>query len=313
MTVRVITVASMPPNLGEPLAERFGALPLPDPGPERDAFLAEHGDTIEVAVAHAGGGVHAELMDRLPALRVVAHFAVGYDSTDADAARERGITLTNTPDVLNDCVADMAIALTLDVLRMVSRGDRFIRAGQWEAERWFPLSRRLTGSKVGILGLGRIGEAIAHRLTAFDCEISYHSRREVAGSPYAYHPSATELAAANDVLIVMVPGGPATEGLVDADVLAALGPEGYLINVARGSVVNHDDLIEALRTRTIAGAGLDVFPDEPHVPEALLEFDNVVLTPHVGSATVETRQAMADVVLANVEAWFDRGELVTPV
>ncbi|NLT30345.1 MAG: 2-hydroxyacid dehydrogenase, partial [Propionibacterium sp.] len=307
-----ITLGSMPPNLSGPLAERFGAVPLPPDGPERDAFLAEHADTIEVAVGHAGAGARAGLMDRLPALRVVAHFAVGYDSTDVEAARARGIALTNTPEVLNDCVADLAIGLTLDVLRLISRGDRFVRAGRWTRE-GFPLARRLTGAKVGILGLGRIGEAIAKRLTAFDCEISYHSRREVAGTPYRYYSTATELAVANEVLIVMVPGGPGTEGLVDAEVLEALGPDGYLINGARGSVVNHDDLIDALRNRTIAGAGLDVFPDEPRVPEALFAFDNVVLTPHVGSATVQTRQDMADVVLANVEAWFDRGELVTPV
>lgn len=313
MSVRVITVASMPPNLSGPLAERFGAVPLPAPGPERDAFLAEHADTIELAVCHAGGGVSAELMDALPNLRAAVHFAVGYDSTDVAAARERGVAITNTPDVLTDCVADLAIGLTLDTMRLLSRGDRFVRAGRWASRERFPLSRRLTGSKVGILGLGRIGEAIAKRLLAFDCEVSYHSRREVAGTPYAYHPNAVELAAANDVLIVITPGGPETAGLVNAEVLAALGPDGYLINVARGTVVDEQALIAALTNRTIAGAGLDVYADEPRVPEALFDLDNVVLTPHVGSATVETRQDMADVVLANVEAWFERGELVTPV
>lgn len=313
MPVRVITVAPMPPNVREPLEQRFGSRWLPPIGPERDAFLVEHGHTIEVAVANAAGGVDAALMDALPNLGAIAHFAVGYDSTDAVAAQDRGIAISNTPDVLTDCTADVAVGLTLDVMRHISAGDRFIRAGRWSQREPFPLTRRVTGSRIGILGLGRIGAAVAQRLAAFDCDISYHSRRPVDGVPYQYVDSPVALAKAVQTLIVVVPGGPGTRHLVDAEILEALGPEGFLVNIARGSVVDEQALITALANGTIAGAGLDVFADEPYVPEALWHLDNVVLAPHIGSATVETRQAMADLVIANVESWLETRTLVTPV
>lgn len=313
MSVRVVTVAPMPANLREPLEQRFDARPLPEAGPKRDAFLAEHADSIEVAVANAAGGVDAQLMNALPNLRLVAHFAVGYDSTDADEARRRGIAISNTPDVLTDCTADVAIGLVLDTMRRITAGDRFIRAGRWSQREAFPLSRRVSGSRIGILGLGRIGAAIARRLTAFDCKISYHSRRPVEGVPYQYYNSPVALATAVQTLIAVVPGGPGTERMVDAEVLRALGPEGFFINIARGSVVDEPALIAALGDGTIAGAGLDVFPDEPYVSQELWQLDNVVLAPHIGSATFETRQAMADVVIANVEGWLTHRTLVTPV
>lgn len=312
MSVRVITVAPTPPMLADPLIDRYDTAALPAPGPARDSFLTEHAETIEVAVANAGGGVDAALMDRLPNLRLIAHYAVGYDSTDAAAATERGITISNTPDVLTDCTADLAVGLTIDTMRRITSGDRFIRAGRWGSTA-FPLARRLTGAQVGILGLGRIGTAIAQRLTGFNCEIRYHSRRPVAEVPYDHVDSPISLAQAVEVLIVVVPGGPATENLVGAEMLRALGPRGYLINIARGSVVDQEALVTALTDGTIAGAGLDVFRDEPRVPPALWDLDNVVLAPHIGSATEETRQEMADLVLANVDSWFRTGTAVTPV
>jgi lactate dehydrogenase-like 2-hydroxyacid dehydrogenase len=270
--------------------------------------------TAEVEVAAVGGftRVGASVMDRLPDLRAIANYGVGYDNIDVDEARRRGIAVSNTPDVLDDAVADLTVALVLDVVRGVSAADRFVRRGDWVAGERVRLTRDVRGLRVGVLGLGRIGRAVATRLEVFGTTIGYHSRspKDVA---WAYHASPVALAEASDVLVVLTPGGPATEGLVDAAVLDALGPDGYLVNVARGSVVDEDALVAALEDGRIAGAGLDVFADEPRVPTALLGRDDVVLLPHVGSATVETRGAMGRLVLDNVAAYLDRGELVTPV
>ena len=209
-------------------------------------------------------------------------------------------------------VADLSVALVLDVMRQVGAAERWLRRGEWASGGRFPLTRDVRGATVGILGLGRIGQAVAERLVDFGAIIAYHSRspKDVA---WAYHDSPLALAAASDVLVVLTPGGAGTEHLVDAAVLDALGPQGYLVNVARGSVVDEDALVAALGAGRIAGAGLDVFADEPHVPGALLSRDDVVLLPHVGSATTQTREAMGRVVLDNVDAFLDRGELVTPV
>ncbi|NPD04078.1 2-hydroxyacid dehydrogenase [Nocardioides sp. zg-1308] len=276
--------------------------------------LADLGDPAGVVVAVAGGGapVGAAEMDALPDLRAVANFGVGYDNVDVDEARRRGIAVSNTPDVLTDAVADLAAFLVVDVLRGLTAADRFVRSGAWARGERLPLTRDVRGAVVGVLGLGRIGTAAAERLEAFGAEVHYHSRspKDVA---WTHHSSPVELAAASDVLVVLTPGGAGTEGLVDAAVLDALGPDGYLVNVARGSVVDEDALVAALEAGRIAGAGLDVFADEPHVPEALLGRDDVVLLPHVGSATVQTREAMGRLVLDNVDAFLGRGELVTPV
>jgi hydroxypyruvate reductase len=275
-------------------------------------FLAEHGAGFEAMATSSKNGADAALMDALPNLKAIAHFGVGYDTVDVAAAAERGIAVSNTPDVLNDCVADVAMGLLVDVARGLSASDRFVRRGDW-LKGAFPLTTRVSGKKLGIAGLGRIGQAIAKRAQGFDMEIRYHSRRLVAGVDFVHEPSLAGLARWCDFLVVIVSGGPATRHLVSAEVIEALGPQGYLVNVSRGSVVDEAALVDALVNRRIAGAGLDVFADEPRVPQALLELDNVVLLPHLASGTRETRQAMADLVLANLHSFFEHGRLVTPV
>jgi lactate dehydrogenase-like 2-hydroxyacid dehydrogenase len=300
----VVRVGPLMPFLEEALERAYAAPSLADVGSA----------TAGLTVAVAGGGtvIGAAEMDALPDLRAVANFGVGYDNVDVEEATRRGIAVSNTPDVLTDAVADLAVALVLDVLRQVSAADRFVRRGDWAAGKRFPLTREVRGSLVGILGLGRIGQAVAERLEPFGARIAYHSRspKDVA---WAYHASPVDLAGASDVLVVLTPGGAGTHHLVDAAVLDALGPEGFLVNVARGSVVDEVALVAALEEGRLAGAGLDVFADEPNVPTALLGRDDVVLLPHVGSATVQTREAMATLVLDNIAAFLASGELVTPV
>jgi lactate dehydrogenase-like 2-hydroxyacid dehydrogenase len=309
---RVLQVGPLKPSLAETLRTSYDAQVLPD-GPERPTFLAEHGDTIAAVVTSGRTGVDAGLMSALPNLGAVVNFGVGYDTTDIEAAATRNVVVSNTPDVLSDCVADTAVGLLIDAMRQFSAADRYVRAGRWVADGNYPLTHKVSGSRVGIIGLGRIGQAIATRLVGFGCLISYHNRREVADSPYTYVESAVELARQVDVLIVAAAGGSGTRHLVDRDVLDAIGPDGYLVNIARGSVVDEDALVEALTEGKLAGAGLDVFTDEPKVPEALLSMDNVVLLPHVGSGTIETRAAMEALTLANLDKFLESGELVTPV
>jgi lactate dehydrogenase-like 2-hydroxyacid dehydrogenase len=301
--VRVVQLGGLMPFVREWLAERYAAPEL--------AGLADPSG-VEVAVVGGGAPVGAAEMDALPDLRAIANFGVGYDNVDLAEAARRGVVVSNTPDVLTDAVADLAVFLVVDVLRGITAADRFVRSGAWARGETMPLTRDVRGAVVGVLGLGRIGSAAAERLEAFGAEIHYHSRgaKDVA---WTYHGSPVELARACDVLVVLTPGGAGTEKLVDAEVLDALGPDGYLVNVARGSVVDQDALVAALEEGRIAGAGLDVFADEPHVPEALLARNDVVLLPHVGSATTQTREAMGRVVLDNVDAFLERGELVTPV
>jgi lactate dehydrogenase-like 2-hydroxyacid dehydrogenase len=309
----VLQVGPLKPSLADTLRVSYRAPELPSTPAERAAFLAEHAEYITAAVTSGRTGVDAALIAALPRLGAIVHFGVGYDTTDIEAAAARGIAVSNTPDVLTDCVADTAVGLLIDTLRQFSAADRYVRAGQWVSAGNYPLTRQVSGSRVGIVGLGRIGGAIATRLTAFGCDISYHNRRPVAGSPFAYVSSTAELAAAVDVLVVAAAGGDGTRHLVDAEVIAALGPDGYLINVARGSVIDEAALIEALATGRLAGAGLDVFADEPNVPGALLALDNVVLLPHVASGTVQTRAAMEALTLQNLDSFLTSGELVTPV
>lgn len=309
---RILTVGPLAPALAEVMRTRFDALQLPE-GAGQAEFLAEHGESVSVAFTTSFAGVGTELMAALPALRAVVSVGVGFDAIDIEQARARGIGVSNTPDVLTDCVADTAVGLLIDTLRRFSAADRFVRAGRWPAEPQFPLARKVGGSRVGILGLGRIGTAIAARLTAFGCAISYHNRRPVPGCPHPYAGSAAELAEGVDVLVVATAGGPATAKLVDRTVLEALGPDGYLINIARGGVVDEDALVDLLTSGGLAGAGLDVYADEPHVPEPLLALENVVLLPHIASATVQTRRAMGDLALRNLDQFLADGTLVTPV
>ncbi|MCM0021361.1 MAG: 2-hydroxyacid dehydrogenase, partial [Tagaea sp.] len=228
------------------------------------------------------------------------------------AASERNIPVTNTPDVLNDCVADTTMGLVLGIMRLLPQADRFVREGQW-LKGPQPLTASVHHKKMGIVGLGRIGKTIAKRALGFDMEVAYHGRSKQADAPFAYHASVESLAAWCDVLVIITPGGAGTKNMIDAKVLKALGPKGYLVNISRGSVVDEPALLDALKSKAIAGAGLDVFADEPRVPPAFFALDNVVLAPHVGSATVETRKAMGDLAVDNLIAVLEGKNPLTRV
>lgn len=302
----------MLPGVVTALSERFVVHRLWEQA-DPDAFLATVASRVRgLAASSLAGRIGSDWFDRLPALEIVANFGVGYDGIDAQAAAERGIVVTNTPGVLDEEVADLTVGLLLATLRRIPQADRHVRTGAW-SEKSFPLSPTLRGRRIGILGLGAIGKAVARRLEAFGVAIAYHGRSQQSGIDYAYHPTPVALAAACDVLIAIVPGGQGTQHLVDAAVLEALGPDGVFINVARGSVVDQDALIAALQGGTILAAGLDVYADEPNVPESLRDLPNTVLLPHIGSASQHTRDAMGKLVVDNLYAWFDRGEALTPV
>lgn len=276
------------------------------------ALLAEVGARIRGIAAGGHIPIDGALMDRLPALELVANFGVGYDKVDVAAAADRGIVVTNTPDVLTEEVADLALGLLLATVRRLPQADRFLREGRW-LQGAFPLSTSLRGRTIGILGLGRIGKAVARRCEAFGLEVAYHGRHEQKDVGYRYYGSLVEMARAVDVLIVVTPATAQTQRLVNAEVLDALGPNGILINVARGSVVDERAVIDALREKRILAAGLDVFEDEPRVPEDLIALDNTVLLPHIGSASVHTRQAMGQLVVDNLRSWFAGQGPLTPV
>lgn len=276
------------------------------------ALLASIASTCRAAVTRSF--FSADMMDELPRLGIIAVCGVGYDKVDDLAARERGIALTNTPDVLTEDVADYALALMLAVARLIPHGERYLRAGRWKSEGPMRYGRRVHGKRLGILGLGRIGSGIARRCESFGMQVGYHNRNRRGDVSYEYLPSAEELASWSDFMIVVTPGGEATRHLVNAAVLDALGPEGVLINVGRGTTVDDDALVDALRSGKLGAAGLDVFADEPNVPEAFLELeDKLVLQPHQASATHETRRAMSQLCLDNVRAFLDGRELLTPV
>lgn len=307
----VLQLGPMLPLVEKGLAENY-AVHLLHKAPDRAKLLAEVGPSIEAVASHVRTPVDAALLDALPNARLVANFGVGYENVDVGHARRKGIVVSNTPDVLTDCVADLAIALVIDVARGISAGDRYVREGRW-LEAPMPLATKVSGHRLGIVGLGRIGRAIATRAEGFDMEIRYHNRRQSPDAPYPYEHSLLELARWCDFLVVATSGGEATRGLVSAAVLEALGPAGFLVNIARGSVVDEPALVAALAGKRIAGAGLDVFADEPNVPKALLALDNVVLTPHIASATTDTRAAMGQLVLDNLASWFRDGKALTPV
>ena len=300
------------PTLLAALRERYDIHCLVDQA-DPEAYLREQGASFDGVVTSAFAGLPDEVLAALPKVRIVSNFGVGVDRINLDEARRRGIEVGHTPDVLNDCVADLAFGLILDVARGLSEADRFVRAGQWTPERRFRLSTRVSGKRLGIVGLGRIGQVIAHRASGFDMAIRYTNRRPAAGVDFGFEPDLLALARWADFLVVTTPGGAATHHLINAEVLQALGPQSFLINVARGSVVDEAALVQALQNRVIAGAGLDVFADEPHVPEALLSLDNVVLLPHVASGTHDTRQAMADLTVANLDAFFAGERVISPL
>jgi lactate dehydrogenase-like 2-hydroxyacid dehydrogenase len=279
-----------------------------------DPSLVDEADRGSVRGVASFVGFNAAFIDGLPRLEIIALFGVGYDMANAAEAALRNVMVTNTPDVLTEEVADTAIGLLINTVRELPRAEAWLRAGRWAREGIYRLSPlTLRGRSIGIHGLGRIGLAIARRLEAFGLPVAYHNRRPVAGIGYRYHPTLMDLAAAVDTLISVVPGGSATENAVDARVLAALGSNGVFINIGRGSTVDEAALAEALSKGTIAAAGLDVFADEPNVPQALLDAPNATLLPHVGSASERTRRAMADLMVDNLAAWFSTGSPLTPV
>lgn len=307
----ILMLKAMQPDIMEGL-ERAFTLHRADTAGDADAFIAEVGPRIRGMAVRAHAPIDRALMERLPSLEIVSSFGVGYETIDVGEARRRGVVVTNTPDVLTDEVADLALGLLLATVREIPQAERHLRAGRWR-EGTYPLTGTLRGRIVGILGLGRIGRAIARRLEGFGVALAYHGRHRQAEVAYPYYESLIAMADAIDVLMIVAPGGPETDGLVDAAVLEALGPDGIVINVARGSIVDEPALIAALRSGRIHAAGLDVFANEPHVPEALTGLDNVVLLPHVGSGSHHTRRAMGALVVENLVSWFSGGGPVTPV
>ena len=307
----VLTAARLWAPMMEALRGAFEVHDRTHLGDDPDAF-AKIAPRIRAIAASGESKVSRELIAQLPALEMISVFGVGYDGIDVAAAKERGVAVTHTPNVLNDEVADLALGLVLAVARRIPEADRYVRDGKWTGGP-MPLARKVSGARLGIVGLGRIGMAIARRAEAFGMSIAYTARSAKAALPYPYFPSAAALAAEVDFLVVITPGGAGTRKLIDAEVLRALGKDGYLVNVARGSVVDEAALIDALQRGSIAGAALDVFESEPNVPPALRALDNVVLTPHVGSATWQTRRAMSDLAFGNLEAHFAGRPLLSPV
>ena len=301
------------PDVDRFLSEHYTVHRLPPAGPERDALLARHGAEITGLVTSARAGFDAALLDRLPRLQVISSFGVGLDTLEVPAAKARGIPVGYTPDVLTDCVADIAFGLLLAIGRRIPEADRYVRAGRWVQQPpvGFPLGRRVSGARLGIVGLGRIGQAIARRSSGFDMQVRYHARRPAEGAAWEFAPDLIELARWADYLVVSTTGGPSTRHLVNAQVLDALGTKGFLVNIARGTVVDEDALVRALQDKRIGGAALDVFEREPEVPQALYALDNVVLLPHIASATVETRAAMGQRVRDNLAAFYAGKPLVS--
>jgi len=267
---------------------------------DRDALLAAVAGKVR---GIAGGNVGPELMDRLPKLEIIANFGVGYDSIDTRAARDRNIRVTNTPNVLNDAVAEIAIGLMIALARRIPQADQFVRQGNWPNGN-FPLLSELNGKTLGILGLGRIGKEIAVRAQAMKMRVVYHGRHRQADEPFVFYDNLTGMARDADWLLIIAPGGKGTEKIVSREVLTALGPQGYLVNMARGTLVDEAAMVEMLASKQLGGAALDVFEKEPQVPEALFALDNVVLSPHQGSATNQTRNKMGALVVANLDAHF---------
>lgn len=309
----IVQVASLGEEFDQRLARRYRVLPawrepegLESYGPD----LTRH---VRLAVTSVRRGFTRDMFARLPALQAVCSWGVGYDTLDLDAAREFGVQVSNTPDVLDDCVADLAWALLLATARRTAAADRYVKAGRWRALGEFPLSIKVSGKRLGILGLGRIGHAIARRAMGFDMEIRYHGRRARSDVPYPYEPTLLGLADWADFLMVACVGGPSTYRLVDAATLRALGPRGILVNISRGSVVDQTALIAALREGALGGAGLDVLEKEPASAQDFADMDHVVLMPHVGSATQETRAAMSQLVMDNAQAWLAGNGLITPI
>ena len=311
MKHRILQIGPITAPADERLARDYDIAPLWRQ-PDRAAFLAEHGPGFEGIAVHVRDACGADILNAVPHARVIANFGVGYDKIDVETAKRLGMQISNTPRVLDGCVADLAMGLAIDVARGLSTTDRFVRAGGWKTGQR-PLMTRVHGKNMGLVGFGGIGQAVARRAAGFDMAVRYHTRRPVAGTPHEHEPSLVELARWADFLVVACPGGPATRHLVDADVMEALGPRGILVNIARGSVVDEAALVRALREGRLGGAGLDVFEHEPDVPPALLELDQVVALSHIAGFTRESRADMERLVCDNLDAYFRTGQVLTPV
>lgn len=279
---------------------------------DQPQLLRDYATQIRGAFTRGNQGISGDLIDSLPNLEVISSFGVGVDAIDLPKARARGVLVSNTPRVLDECVADTGLALMLAVTRTICTADRFARSGEW-LKRGYPMAWKMTGKRCGIVGMGNIGREVAQRVAGFKMPVHYFSPRDAQEPQWQRHNSIEELAAAVDFLVLTLPGGAATRHIINAEVLKALGPEGILINIARGSVVDTDALIGALHSGQIRGAGLDVFEQEPQIPPALCEMDNVVLLPHLASNTAETRQAMASLAIDNLLRYFREGSVNTPV
>ena len=307
--MKLLKQAGLPEALTEALAATYDMVDLALVSEQQINDMAEH---ITMVVTNGEASVPREFMMRFPALKLIAVFGVGYDGVDITAAQQSGIAVTNTPGVLTEDVADLALGLMIATRRQIVAAHKFIEQGKWQAGS-FPWTQKVSGARLGIVGMGRIGQAIAHRAAGFSMAISYYNRRPLQNDNWQYQPDLHELAKQSDILVIAIPGGEDTRGLIDKSVLEALGSQGVLINIARGSVINEQDLIEALQHGTIAGAGLDVFGHEPDVPHSLQQQPNVVITPHMASATWQTRAKMSRLVEDNIAAWVAGRPLITPV
>jgi hydroxypyruvate reductase len=312
MRQKILMMGPIPAAEMQELEENYAVTRLWQADDPEQALAAVRNDVTAI-VSTAFGRVSGKLIHALPNLEIISHFGVGYDSIDVAAARQRGVVVTNTPDVLTDDTADMGMALTLAVFRRIVEGDIYVRSGQWGKKGAMPLGRALRGRTMGILGMGRIGQAVARRAAAFGLGIAYTGRSRKEGLAAVYYPDVAALAAAADILMICCAYTPETHHLVGMPVLKALGREGVVVNIARGKIIDEQALIDALQGGLIAGAGLDVFDNEPDVPSALCRLDNVVLQPHQGSATHETRAAMARLVVDNLRLYFEKAEVLTPV
>ncbi|WP_353147115.1 2-hydroxyacid dehydrogenase [Pollutimonas bauzanensis] len=308
---QIVQLASLGTAFDEALADKYRVLALWNDACATEKLAAA--TDASLVITSVRKGLSRESIGHLPALRAVCSWGVGYETLDTEAMAERGIVVSNTPEILDDCVADLAWALLLTAARRTNIGDRYVKTGQWKTIGAFPLSTRVWGKRLGIVGLGRIGLAIAQRGTGFNMQVRYHNRRERPDSPFTFEPSLLKLAEWADFLVLACPGGPRTHHIVDAAVIRALGAKGILVNIARGTVVDEQALVAALENGEVGGAGLDVLEREPAVPEPFLHMDQVALMPHVGSATHETRHDMSRLVFDNAVSFLESGRLLTPI
>ncbi len=312
MKKTILALGTLLPAEMDELEKHYDLIRLWKESDPETSIKTHKNDIVAILSSYAGMPVTRRILEALPNVSMIGHFGMGVDSIDLPAAKERQIEISNTPAILAPDTADIALSLMLAVSRRIVEADMYVRVGKWQNGA-FPLATSMTGKRVGIVGMGHIGKAIAKRCAGFDMEISYHGPREKSDVSYQFYADLRQMAENSDFLVLACPGGPETKHLVNAKILKALGPKGFLVNIARGSVVNTDDLLVALSNREIAGAGLDVYETEPNIPQALISMDNVVLLPHIGSATAETRAQMGRLVISNILAHFEGQPLLTPV